>query len=203
MPAPETPVDAPAWMRDQLEDHRETAARAAALLPIAYEVGRRLVACFEGGGTLWTFGNGGSAADAQHLTGELIGHYRRDRRPLPAVTLTTDATVTSCIANDYAWDEVFARQLRALARPTDVVAAFSTSGRSPNVVAGLRAARANGATTVLFGGADGGPAAGYADLALVVPSDRTPRIQEVHTFLLHAISEMLDAWADVDVEPSP
>lgn len=195
MPVP----DVPGWMHQQLEDHRETAARAEVLLPVAVAVGQRLIASFAAGGTLYTFGNGGSAADAQHLTGELIGHYRRDRRPLPAVTLTTDATVTSCIANDYSWDEVFSRQVTALARPDDVVAAFTTSGRSTNVVEGLRAGRENGATTVLFGGGDGGPSAAYADLALVVPSQETPRIQEVHTFLLHAISEMLDAWADTEL----
>lgn len=200
MPLP----DAPAWMRAQLEEHRETAARAAVLLPTAHEVGSRLIDAYRRGGTLYTFGNGGSAADAQHLTGELIGHYRRDRRPLPAVTLTTDPTVTSCVANDYSWDDVFSRQVRALAKPGDIVAAFTTSGRSANVVDGLRAARERGATTVLFGGGDGGPAADHADLAMVVPSHETPRIQEVHTFLLHAISEMLDIWADEEeAEPVP
>lgn len=186
----------PDWMHVELEEHRETAARAATLLPVAVRVGELLIGAFDRGHVLYTLGNGGSAADAQHLTGELIGHYRRDRRPLPAVTLTTDATVTSCIANDYRWEDVFSRQLDALARPGDVVAVFTTSGRSPNVVAGMRAARRRGATTVLFGGGDGGACAAEADLALVVPSGSTPRVQEVHTFLLHVISEMLDAWAD-------
>jgi D-sedoheptulose 7-phosphate isomerase len=106
----------------------------------------------------------------------------------------------TCIANDYSYDDVFARQVQALARPADVVAAFTTSGRSANVVTALAAARAAGATTLLFGGGDGGPALEHADIALVVPSATTPRIQEMHTFMLHAISEMIDAWADDDQE---
>lgn len=150
---------------------------------------------FARGGIVYTFGNGGSAADAQHFTGELIGHYKRDRRPLPAVTLTTDPSTMTCIANDYSYDDVFSRQVEALARPGDLVVAFTTSGRSPNVVAGLATARARGATTVLFGGADGGPARAHADRALLVPSRHTPRIQEMHTLMLHVISEMVDAWA--------
>ncbi|WP_222122072.1 SIS domain-containing protein [Curtobacterium sp. 9128] len=186
------------WMTDELDDHVRTARATAALVPRVRAVGELLCRTFASGGTLWTFGNGGSAADAQHLTGEIIGHYRRDRRPLGAVTLSTDPTTLTCIANDYAYDVVFARQVQALAHPGDVVAAFSTSGASANVVAGLAAARAAGATTVLFAGGDGGPALEHADHRLVVPSEATARIQEMHTFMLHAVSEMVDAWADGD-----
>ena len=124
----------------------------AAVLPDVQEVAELLCQRFAVGGHVYTFGNGGSAADAQHFTGELIGHYKRSRRALPAVTLSTDPTVMTCIANDYGYADVFARQISALARPGDVVAAFTTSGRSANVVAGLKAARRAGATTVLFGG---------------------------------------------------
>ncbi|WP_309127246.1 SIS domain-containing protein [Microbacterium sp.] len=179
----------------QLEAHIRTAEEATGLLDDVRAVGGVLIDAFERGGTLYTFGNGGSAADAQHFTGELIGHYRRDRRPLPAVTLTTDATVSTCIANDYSFEDVFSRQVEALARPGDVVAAFTTSGRSANIVRGLTAARANGATTLLFAGGDGGASLALADHVLLAPSSETPRIQELHTFLLHALSEMLDAWA--------
>lgn len=186
------------WMTDQLDDHVTTARATAMLVPAVRVVGTLLCEAFAAGGTLWTFGNGGSAADAQHLTGEIIGHYRRDRRPLGAVTLSTDPTTLTCIANDYDYAAVFARQVQALARPGDVVAAFTTTGNSPNVVSALAAARANGATTVLFAGGDGGAAREHADHALVVASTVTPRIQEMHTFLLHAISEMVDAWADGD-----
>jgi D-sedoheptulose 7-phosphate isomerase len=185
-------------MREQLEDHRRTAGALEALLPEVRRVGALLCETFARRGILYTFGNGGSAADAQHLTGELIGHYRRDRPPVGAVTLSTDPTTMTCIANDYSYDDVFSRQVEGLARPGDVVAAFTTSGRSPNVVAGLAAGRRRGATTVLFGGGDGGPALEHADHALIVPSSTTPRIQELHTFMLHAISEMVDAWAAGD-----
>jgi D-sedoheptulose 7-phosphate isomerase len=186
------------WMHEQLADHRAVAEAGEALLPEVRRVGEALIRAYSGRGVLYTFGNGGSAADAQHFTGEIIGHYKRDRRPLPAVTLSTDSTTMTCIANDYSYADIFSRQVEALARPEDVVAAFTTSGRSPNVVSALKAAKANGATTVLFGGGDGGPALEFADHALIVPSSTTPRIQELHTFMLHAISEMIDAWADGD-----
>ena len=153
---------------------------------------------FERGGVLYAFGNGGSAADAQHLVGELIGRYRRERRPLPAVALSTDPTVTTCVANDYSFDNVFSRQVTALARPDDVVVAFTSSGRSPNIVAGLRAGRDAGALTVLFTGLrdpDGGPAAKHADRVFAVPSDRTARVQEAHVLFLHLLSEHIDRWA--------
>jgi D-sedoheptulose 7-phosphate isomerase len=183
------------WMQRQLEDHIDVARSATELLPAVRLVGRILCEAFANGGILYTFGNGGSAADAQHFTGEIIGHYKRDRRALGAVTLSTDPTTMTCIANDYAYDDVFSRQVQGLARPGDVVAAFTTSGRSPNVVTALAAARDRGATTVLFGGGDGGPALEHADHALIAPSSTTPRIQELHTFMLHAISELVDAWA--------
>jgi D-sedoheptulose 7-phosphate isomerase len=186
------------WMRHQLRDHEEVAAAMGELLPRIRGVGELLIDAYRGTGILYTFGNGGSAADAQHLTGEIIGHYKRDRRPLPAVTLSTDSTAMTCIANDYSYDDVFSRQVQALARPGDVVAAFTTSGRSANIVGALRAAKEKGATTVLFGGGDGGPSKDFADIALLVPSTTTPRIQEMHTFMLHVISEMIDAWADDD-----
>jgi D-sedoheptulose 7-phosphate isomerase len=187
-------------MEQQLREHIATAEAVRGLLPAAQEVALLLCAAFERGGVLYTFGNGGSAADAQHLTGEIIGHYRRDRRPLGAVTLSTDPATLTCIANDFSFDDVFARQVSGLARPGDVVAAFTTSGRSANIVDGMAAARERGATTVLFGGGDGGPAARYADHLLLSPSTSVPRIQEMHTFLLHAISEIVDAWAAGDKE---
>jgi D-sedoheptulose 7-phosphate isomerase len=183
------------WLRAQLADHVAVAQATTELAEQVREVGGLLCAAFERGGVVYTFGNGGSAADAQHLTGELVGHYKRDRRPLPSVTLSTDPSAMTCIANDYSYADVFSRQVQALARPGDVVVAFTTSGRSPNVVAALATARGNGATTVLFGGGDGGPAGDHADHALLVPSTATPRIQEMHTLMLHAISEMVDAWA--------
>jgi len=183
------------WLQAQVADHVAAARGVSGMAEQVREVGELLCTTFANGGVVYTLGNGGSAADAQHLCGELIGHYKRDRRPLPAVTLTTDATVMTCVANDYSYDDVFSRQVTALARSQDVVIAFTTSGRSPNVVSALAAARTNGATTVLFGGGDGGPAAAHADRLLLAPSTHTPRIQEMHTLMLHLISEIVDAWA--------
>jgi D-sedoheptulose 7-phosphate isomerase len=182
-------------IRAQLEDHKAVAADLEELLPAVDTLISRLCAAFDVGGRLYTFGNGGSAADAQHLAAEMVGRYLRDRRPLPAVALTVDPSVITCIANDYDFDQVFSRQIEALAGPGDVVVAFTTSGRSPNVVNGLEAAARAGATTVLFSAGDGGRAAERADITLLVPSTVTARIQEMHLLLLHLVSEGVDAWA--------
>jgi D-sedoheptulose 7-phosphate isomerase len=182
-------------VRDDWAEHVATAQAMETVLPEVLAVAERICRAYGEGGVVYTFGNGGSAADAQHFTGELIGHYKRDRRALAAVTISTDPTVMTCIANDYEYDDVFARQLEALARPQDVVCGFSTSGGSKNVVAALRAAQRRGAATVLFGGGDGGAAKAFADHALLSPTKHTPRIQEMHTLMLHAISEVVDAWA--------
>jgi D-sedoheptulose 7-phosphate isomerase len=179
----------------QLAEHVALARELEALLPTLELVAVRLIDAFAAGRRLYTFGNGGSAADAQHLAAELIGRYQRDRRPLPAVALTVDPSVVTCIANDYAYEEIVARQVAALAGPGDVVLGFTTSGRSPNIVRGLEAGRAVGATTVLFAGGDGEPAVDHADIVLLVPSGTTARIQEMHLVLLHLLSEAADAWA--------
>jgi D-sedoheptulose 7-phosphate isomerase len=181
-------------MRDALAEHLELAAAMEAWLPNTDEVARELIAAYERGGQLFTCGNGGSAADAQHLAAELVGRYSRERRPLAATSLSVDPSVVTCIANDYSFEDVFARQVQALAGADDVVIAFTTSGRSPNVVRALAAAREAGATTVLFGGRDGGAAAEHSDYALLVPSTNTARIQEMHLLLLHLVIEQVDAW---------
>ncbi|WP_432944657.1 D-sedoheptulose-7-phosphate isomerase [Kribbella sp. CA-253562] len=179
----------------QLDRHAEVTAAMRAQLPQVQAVADELIRRLAAGGVLYTYGNGGSAADAQHLVGELIGRYLRERRPLPAVALVGDAAVVSCIANDYSYDDVFARQVQALARPQDMVVGFSTSGTSPTVVKGLAAARANGACSVAFTSTRGGDLAAAADLAVVVPAEETARIQEMHLLALHLISELVDRWA--------
>jgi D-sedoheptulose 7-phosphate isomerase len=192
-----------------LADHLRATQAMPALLPRVEAVADALVTAFDRGGRLYAFGNGGSAADAQHLAGELIGRYRRERRALPAVALSVDPSVMTCIGNDYGFDDVFARQVGALAGPGDVVVGFTTSGRSPNVVRGLAAARDAGATTVLFTGAEGGEAAAHADHVLAAPSSVTARVQEMHLLILHLLSEHVDAWAAegeptvVDLPPEP
>ncbi|MCP9487790.1 MAG: SIS domain-containing protein [Gaiellaceae bacterium MAG52_C11] len=178
-----------------LSEHLELATRIEELLPRVDEIGRLVVDCFAADGRVYTFGNGGSSLDATHLAEELVGRFKRERRPLPAQSLVVDAATLTCIANDYSFAEVFERQVRAFVRAGDVVVAFSTSGRSPNIVRGLAAAKDMGATTILIGGGEGGPALAHADHALLVPSESTARIQEWHAFFLHAIVDRVDRWA--------
>lgn len=163
---------------------------AEMLHTLAADVWARL----DGDGCLFAFGNGGSAAEAQHLVGELIGHYHRDRRPLRAQTLSTDPTVVTCIGNDYDFDDIFTRQVEALARPADVVFGFSTSGTSPNVVRALDRARALGAMTVLFTGESGGAVATGYDYVFAAPGSETPRIQEMHQLAMHVVCALIDEW---------
>jgi D-sedoheptulose 7-phosphate isomerase len=178
-----------------LAEHLELAARVEELLPRADAVAALVIEAFAAGRRVYTFGNGGSSLDANHFAEELVGRFKRERRPLPALSLASDAAALTCIANDYSFEEVFERQVRAFVGKGDVVLAFSTSGRSPNVVRGLAAAKEAGATTVLFGGGEGGPAAAHADHALVVPSGSTARVQEFHVFLLHVVIDAVDRWA--------
>ena len=184
--------------RDALAEHLELAAGLTPLLPLAAQVGSVLIATYQRGGRLFACGNGGSAADAQHLVAELVGRYSRDRRPLAASALSVDPSVVTCIGNDYSFDDVFARQVQALVGSGDVVVGFTTSGRSANVVRALAAARQQSATTVVFTGGDGGAAAEHADHALVVPSAKTARIQEMHLLLLHLVIEQVDRWVAQD-----
>jgi D-sedoheptulose 7-phosphate isomerase len=146
-----------------------------------------------GGATLYTFGNGGSAADSEHFAAEVLGRFARDRRPLAAHALTADSATLTAIANDYGYEEVFARQLRGLARPADVCVGISTSGESINVVKGLQAARDKGALTIALSGRAGGAIAAAAEIAIVVPEQHTGRIQEVQRTIIHAICEVVES----------
>jgi D-sedoheptulose 7-phosphate isomerase len=181
-------------LRAEWDEHVRVASDAAALLPLVADLADRLTDALARGGKLLVFGNGGSAADAQHFAGELLGRFRDTRRPLPAIALTTDPSVVTCIANDFSYDDLFARQVAALAGPEDVVIGITTSGRSENVVRGLRAARERGALAVAWTGADPGPAGEAATMVLAVPSTTTARIQEIHTLAMHTICVAIDAW---------
>lgn len=149
----------------------------------------------ERGGMVLTCGNGGSAAEAMHLAEELIGRYKRDRRPLRSVCLNADPTAITCIANDFGYESVFERQLEGLARPGDCLVVFTTSGKSPNVLRALEAARRLGVVTIGMLGKGGGPAAALCDYPLVVASDETERIQEAHQVMLHVILDAVEPGA--------
>ena len=155
-----------------------------------------------GGGRLLLFGNGGSAADAIHIAAEFVGRYLLERPPLPAVALVANPSAVTAIGNDYGFDEVFARQVTALGGAGDVAIGLTTSGRSPNVVLGLAAARELGMTAIAMTGSAPGPVGEAADLQLCIPSDKTPRIQEGHMLAAHAICEWVEmrlaAEADED-----
>jgi D-sedoheptulose 7-phosphate isomerase len=152
----------------------------------------RCAASLRGGGKLLICGNGGSASEAMHLTGELVGRYKKERRPLAAITLGTDPALVTCIGNDYSYEEIFSRQVRGLGREGDVLIVFTTSGRSANVIRALQAAREMKIESIAFLGKDGGPALGLADHALVVRHQDTARIQEGHQFLMHSLMDMLE-----------
>lgn len=149
--------------------------------------------CLAAGGKLLVCGNGGSAAEAMHLTGELVGRYKKDRFPLAAITLGVDPVVTTCVANDYSYHDIFARQLRALGRPGDVLIAFTTSGQSPSVLEALEEASRLGITSIAFLGRDGGLGLKLATYPLLVSHWSTARIQEGHQFLLHCLMDLLES----------
>ena len=192
---------------EQLIDRRvrEVAAsheqlRGGDLITLIARAAQMIVESYRSGGKVVAFGNGGSAADAEHLACELVGRFGRDRAPLAAVTLTDNAAALTAIANDYSYEHVFARQLRALGAGGDVAVAFSTSGNSANVVDGVRTAREIGMKTIGLTGADGGLLAREVDLSLGYPAEATPRIQEGHTFIGHMICEIVE---DALFPPAP
>ena len=156
------------------------------------DAARLLVDVFQAGGKVLIFGNGGSAADAQHLVAEFVNRFQVERPPLAALALTTDTSILTAVGNDYEFREIFAKQVRALGKPGDLAWGISTSGNSPNVAAALTTARELGLKTLALSGGDGGPVAAAADAALVVPSRNTPRIQEVHITLGHVLCDLVD-----------
>jgi D-sedoheptulose 7-phosphate isomerase len=145
-----------------------------------------------GGRKILAFGNGGSAADAQHLAAELVGRFMRERVALPAIALTADTAILTSIANDYSYTQVFARQIEALGKAGDVAVGISTSGESPNVAAALQVARDRGLKTIALTGRDGGSVGAGADIHVNVPDENTARVQEVHRTLLHVMCELIE-----------
>jgi D-sedoheptulose 7-phosphate isomerase len=177
-------MDVAAFFKSEFAEHADVARKTEGALAAAFAglVGA-CVKSIRGGGKLMFFGNGGSAADAQHLATELTVRYKANRAAIAAIALTTDTSALTAAGNDLGFERVFARQIEALGKPGDVVIAISTSGKSANVIAALRQAKAMTLVTAAFGGKGGGAMAGLADHLLVVPSDTTARIQEMHITL--------------------
>ena len=162
------------------------------LLETVASVGEKMVLALRDGKKLFFFGNGGSAADAQHLAAEFVGRFDRQRRALPAIALTTDTSVLTSISNDYSYESVFARQLEGLGSPGDIAVGISTSGNSPNVLSGIRSAKEIGLVAVGMTGLSGKELLELSDYCIRVPSDHTPRIQEAHILIGHILCEMVD-----------
>lgn len=160
-------------------------------------IGQLLAKTLADGGTLFWCGNGGSAADSQHLAAELVGRFKKDRRPLRSVALTTDTSVLTCIANDYGYDDIFARQVEALGRPGDVLIGITTSGHSESVLRAFKAAKEMGLMSIGLLGKDGGLAKEMSDYALIIPSDSTARIQEAHILIGHILCDLIEEELDL------
>lgn len=179
----------------QLEEAQQVLSTMAAQASAVDVITDLIVRQLKQGHTLFSCGNGGSATDAAHLSEELVGRYRANtpRPALPAVCLNADSAALTCIANDFGYEQVFARQIGALGRSGDLLVCFSTSGRSPNITAALKEARKLSLITIGFLGGTGGDAKDLCDYSIIVPSSNGARVQEVHTLLLHAICEALEA----------
>ena len=170
----------------------QRAEEDSALVHAIASIAQRIAASLRGGGKLMLAGNGGSAADAQHIAAELLSRFRLDRNPLPAIALTTDTSVLTAIGNDFGYEYVFERQVRGLGRKGDVFIGITTSGSSPNIVAALKAARESGLVTVGFTGTRGLSMQPLCDLLLVAPSDETAIIQQIHITAAHAICGLIE-----------
>ena len=181
-----------ALLRSGLEEHMEVFGQLGTLAPIIQEAAALVAATLSQGGKLMLCGNGGSAADSQHIAAELTGRFVGDRPPLAAVALSTDTSALTCIANDYGFDEVFSRQVTAFGRKGDCLLAISTSGNSRNVLRAAEAARAAGVRVVGLVGKGGGALAPLCEVAIVVPSTTTARIQEAHIFIGHTLCALVE-----------
>ncbi len=178
---------------EQLDEHIEVMNLARELAPAVAQVGQQWVESLNKGGKILLMGNGGSAADAQHIAAELVGRYLCERKGLPSIALTTDTSILTAVGNDYGYDAVFSRQVQALAQPQDIVVGYSTSGNSRNVCAAIEEAKAIGCYTVALTGQSGGQLKNAVDTCLCVPSSSTPRIQEVHAFIGHMLCDIVDS----------
>lgn len=180
-------------MKAAFLSHREVMeALERELGPKMIQVTDLLVDAFRNGKKLLVMGNGGSAADAQHLAGEIVGRFRLERRGLPAIALSTDSSILTAVGNDYGFEAIFSRQVEALAQEGDVVIGISTSGSSPNVLSAVRLAREMGCRTVGLLGRDGGSIREMVEIDLTVPGQDTPRIQEGHITIIHILCELVE-----------
>lgn len=185
------------WMLAEIQEKEEVLQkiRKTGYLDLVNEAGMRLAQIIKQGNKVLLAGNGGSAADAQHFAGEIVGRFLMERNAIPALSLCVDPSVMTCIGNDYGYEEVFARQVQGLGKEGDAFIGISTSGNSENIIRAITEARKKNMFVVGFLGKDGGKIKDLCDVALVVPSNSTPRIQEIHTFTVHLLCEMIEKEA--------
>jgi D-sedoheptulose 7-phosphate isomerase len=176
----------------QLDDHAAVFERCRELVPQIEKISLQIVECLRAGGTVFWMGNGGSAAEAQHFSTELVGRLNRERAGLSSIALNADAITMTAIANDYGYDQVFSGQVEALCKPGDVIAGISTSGNSRNIIEAIRLANQKDIITIGMSGKNGGELRKISDLCLCVPSDDTQRIQDGHLFIGHIICEYVE-----------
>ena len=179
-------------MKEQILEHQRVVEAAIGQVGLLESIADRLIACFAAGGRVYLLGNGGSAADAQHIAAELVGRFKRDRKALPAIALTTDTSTLTAVSNDIGFEQVFSRQIEALVTKRDTVWALSVSGRSANVIRALQAAKKLGATILGFTGKSGSGMAELCDLCFRVDHDHSDRVQEVHQLAYHLICDRIE-----------
>ena len=180
-------------LKNSIADHQEMFAKLHDLIPQINQVAEELKACIIRGGKILLMGNGGSAADSQHIAAEIVGRFKKERRGLAAIALTTDTSIITSVANDYGYEYIFARQIEALCRPEDVVIGITTSGNSKNVIAAIEEANKLGATTIGLTGGNGGRMNELCKFNLIMPSSETARIQEAHIFIGHSLCDILES----------
>lgn len=192
-------MDKKSLIRKTIEESIQVKQKTAdQLVDVMIEISDIITRTINKNGTVYLFGNGGSAADAQHVAAEFIGHFESERRPLPAEAFTTNTSILTAVGNDYNFLEIFSRQVRARVKPADVVIGISTSGTSKNVLKGLQEAKSIGASTIGFAGSNVTEMNKVTDICLAVPSIRTPRIQEVHIMAWHIICDLVEKSLFVD-----
>jgi len=179
-------------MRDQVEQHQRLVAAASDHLDLFARMADRIIACFDRAGKLLVLGNGGSAADAQHIAAELVGRFKHDRKPLPAIALTTDTSILTAVSNDLGFDNSFARQVEALTTDGDIIWALSVSGWSPNVLRAVQLGRNLGAEIIGFTGRSGGALVDLCDLCFQADHDVSDRVQEIHQLAYHLICDRIE-----------
>lgn len=179
-------------MNEQVSDHIRVAESAKRQIPILEEIARRVISCFQAGGRVYLLGNGGSAADAQHIAAELVGRFKQNRRPLPAIALTTDTSTLTAVGNDLGFEQVFERQVEALVTSKDVVWALSVSGTSPNVIRGLECAKRKAATIIGFTGRGPNGLSSLSDVCFQVDHTSSDRVQEIHQLGYHLVCDAVE-----------